>query len=164
LAVANQRAQALKSSLQARDGECARQRARLESLEVSVSEARARFDATSAAHDAERARLQEHYAAAENHWLREVDRARQHTQEAAREHQHQIKELRQRVDALQEERDRLRHDLVDVRTECKSARALREQLEQQLCATAPRSSGRLPQSIITERSPRRRKRKKAPKS
>ena len=47
---------------------------------------------------------------------------------------------------------------VDVRTECKSARALREQLEQQLCATA------LPQSTITERSPRRRKRKKAPKS
>jgi len=162
LAAANQRAQALEKSVQERDGEGARLRSRLETLEVSATEAHGKLDAASAAHHAERARLQERYATAESHWLREVDRARQHSKEAAKEHQNQVKELRRRVDTLQEERNRVRQDLLEARAECKTALAVREQLEERLRAMARRPAVQGPRSVKTHRSPRRRKRKEMP--
>lgn len=135
LVAANQRAQALEKSVQERDGEGARLRVRIETLEVKATEARAKFDAASAAHQAERARLEERQAVAESHWLREVDRARQTTKEAAKEHQNQVKELRRRVDAVQEERDELNQNLLEARADLKTAAAVREQLEERLYAT-----------------------------
>lgn len=163
LAAANQRAQALENSVRERDSEGTRLRTRIERLEATVAEARTKFEAASVSHHAERTRLQERHAAAESHWLQEVDRARQTTKEAAKEHQNQVKEIRRRVDALQEERDRLRQDLLEARAECKTALAVREQLEERLRAMAKHSSGQGPRSSSPRRNSRRRKRKDAPK-
>lgn len=77
LAVANQRARALETSVQERDCEGHRLRARTESLEAECADGRTKFDAAAVAHHGERVQLQERYAAAERHWLLEVDRARQ---------------------------------------------------------------------------------------
>jgi len=132
LAAANRRATGLERSLQEREGECARLRARIESLETNVSEGRVKLDAASAAHHTERFQLQERYTAAESRWMVEVDRARQHTREAAKEYEHKSKELRRRVEALQSERDQLRQDLLEVRADCKTMTAVREQLEERL--------------------------------
>jgi chromosome segregation ATPase len=134
-AAANGRANGLERSLQEREGECGRLRARIESLENNVSELRAKLDAASAAHHTERSQLQERYTAAESRWLVEVDRARQHVKEAAKEHEQQTRELRRRNEALASERDDLRHHLLDARADLKTAAAVREQLEERLRAT-----------------------------
>jgi chromosome segregation ATPase len=161
LMAANQRALALESSAQERDRESARLRARIESLEVSTAEARGKLDFAFAAHRAERTQLQERHAAAESHWLQELDRARQHTKEALKEHQNLNKELRRRVESLQGERDTLRQDLLETRAECKTSLAVREQLEQRLLALANRPAPREPTSSKTRRSPTQRPRKRS---
>jgi chromosome segregation ATPase len=134
-AAANGRANGLERSLQEREGECGRLRARIESLETNVSELRAKLDAASAAHHAERTQLQEQYTAAERRWLVEVDRARQHVKEATKEHEQQTRELRRRNEALASERDDLRHKLLEARADLKTAAAVREQLEERLRST-----------------------------
>lgn len=130
LAAANQRAQALEISVQERDAECARLRARNETVEAACADWRNKLDAAYAAHQAERVQLQEGYAAAESHWLLEVDRARQSTKEAGKDHERQLKELRNEISSLNGERDRLRQDAVDARTELKATAAIRAQLEE----------------------------------
>lgn len=74
-AAANGRANGIERSLQEREGECGRLRARIESLETNVSELRAKLDAAPAAHHTERSQLQERYTAAESRWLVEVETA-----------------------------------------------------------------------------------------
>jgi hypothetical protein len=82
LAAANQRAHALEASVQQRDAECARLRERIEIIEAACADWRNELDVASAAHHAERVQIQERHAAAESHWLLEVDRARQHAKQA----------------------------------------------------------------------------------
>jgi hypothetical protein len=163
LAAANQRAQALENSVRERDSEGARLRTRLEKLEATVAEARTKFEAASASHQTERTRLQERHMSAENHWVREVDRARQHTKELTKEHRREVKELRQRTDALLEERDELRQHLSDARAECKAALAVRGQLEERLRTMTTRSSHQDPPASRPRRGSPRPKRKNASK-
>ena len=140
LSAANQRAQALERSLQARDAEGTRLRSRIESLEADGADWRGKLDVATAAHQAERGQLQERYAAAESHWLLEVDRARQHARETAKEHEQQSKELRRRVETLMSERDGLRQEVLAGRAELKTAAAVREQLEDRLRSLSPEKS------------------------
>jgi len=72
--------------------------------------------------------------------LVEVDRARQHVKEAAKEHEQQSRELRRRYEALASERDDLRHNLFEARADLKTAAAVREQLEERLRAATERAS------------------------
>ena len=134
LAANNQRAQALERSVQERDAEGARLRTRIESIEAECTDWRVKFDAASTAHQAERGQIQERHAAAESHWLVEVDQARQHAKEAGKEYEHQTKELRRRLEAVMGERDGLRQSLLESRAELKTAAAVREQLEERLRA------------------------------
>jgi chromosome segregation ATPase len=131
-----QRAEALEGTVQERDRECHRLRARIESLEADCAEWRMKLDAAAAAHHGERVQLQERYAAAANHWLLEVDRARQQAKQAAKEHEQQTKELRRRIEALQSEREQLRQDVLEARAECKTMVAVREQLQERLRAAS----------------------------
>lgn len=140
LADANQRTQTLEKRLQEQDSDCAKLRVRFETLEVTANGVRGKFDAAVAAHRAERTLVEERRAAAESHWLREVDRARQQTKEAVKEHQTQVKGLRRRVDMLQAERDELRESLLEARADLKTATAVREQLEARLRVTPPAST------------------------
>ena len=164
LTAANQRIQTLEKKLQERESECARLRVRIETLEVSASDGRAKHDAAVAAHRAERTQLQERQAAAESHWLREVDRARQQTKEAAKDHQTQVKELRRRADTLQAEQAELRESLHESRAELKTAAAVREQLEARLRSEAARPSTPAPRPTVVARNSRQRKRKGKPTS
>jgi chromosome segregation ATPase len=134
LAAANGRANGLERSFQKLEGECARLRAQIESLETCVSELRAKLDVASATHHTERTQLQEQYTEAERRLLVEVDRARQQVKEAAKEHEQQTRELRRRNEALASERDDLRHKLLEARADLKTAAAVREQLEERLRA------------------------------
>ena len=134
LAAANQRAQALEHSVQVREAEAERLHARIETLEADCSSVRAQLDAANSAHHAERLQLQERYTAAETHWLVEVDRARQHARETAKEYELQMKELRRRTEDLVGAHDRLRQDLLESRAELKTAGAVRQQLRERLRA------------------------------
>jgi DNA repair exonuclease SbcCD ATPase subunit len=166
LTVTNQRAQALEQSVQERATEGARLRTRLDALETESANWRAKLEAASAAHQAERGQLQERYAAAERHWLLEVDRARQHAKDAAKQHEHQTKELRRRLEALVRERDELRQNLLDTRAELKTSTAILEQLKEHLHESAristtlrPKRSGRQ-----RARSPRAQAGRRTPKN
>ncbi len=132
LAAANRRAEALEATLQERDTECNRLRTRTEALEASGADLRQQFDSAARGHHAERTKLQQHYAASETRWLAEVDRARQAGKDATKEHERQAKELRTRLVSLETERERLRDELVEARSDLKAAAGLREQLEERL--------------------------------
>jgi len=113
---------------------CAAQR-RFEStasLEASAADLRTQLESARAANQTERTRLEERHAAAEAHWLTEVDRARQ----SAKEQDRQAKELRSQVGRLHSEGDQLRQHLTETRSELKTATAVREQLEERLRAAA----------------------------
>jgi DNA repair exonuclease SbcCD ATPase subunit len=152
LAAANQRAQALERSLEERDAECSRLRARIESLEANCADARAKLDDVAAAHHAERVQLQERHAAAEQHWLLEVDRSRQLAKEAAKRHERQVGELRGQITELQSERDHFREQWVDVRSELKTAAAVREQLEERIRTIIDQKPGRAPTRSTRKRA------------
>lgn len=66
--------------------------------------------------------------------MTEVDRARQGAKDVAKEHERKVKEVRAQISRLQTERDHLRHELGETRAELKTARAVREQLEERLRA------------------------------
>jgi chromosome segregation ATPase len=134
LLAANQRAQSLEGGVQEWDRECQRLRARVDILETSGSDVRAKLDAAIAAHQAERAQLQDRYAAADARWLLEVDRARQQARQVAKEHEQQTRDLRRRFEALTSECDGLRQNLLEARADLKTAAAVREQLEARLRA------------------------------
>ena len=134
LLAANQRAQSLEGGVQEWDRECQRLRARVDILETSGSDVRAKLDAAIAAHQAERAQLQDRYAAADARWLLEVDRARQQARQVAKEHEQQTRDLRRRFEALTRECDGLRQNLLEARADLKTAAAVREQLEARLRA------------------------------
>jgi hypothetical protein len=132
LAAANQRAERLEGSLQERDAEGARLRTRVEGLEGTTDELRTKLEVAEAANQAERARLEERHTAAETRWLTEVDRARQAAKEATKEYERQLKVLHSQSESLQTEREGLRQQLGDTRSELTTAHAVREQLEARL--------------------------------
>jgi chromosome segregation ATPase len=105
---------------------------RIEALEASAADLRTQLESARAAHQTERTRLEERHAAAEAHWLTEVDRARQSAKEQGR----QAKELRGQIGRLRSEGDQLRQQLTETRSELKTATAVREQLEERLRAAA----------------------------
>ncbi len=61
-----------------------------------------------------------------------MHRARQLAKEAAKEHERQVRELRDRVGSLQKDRDHIRQELIEARSDLKAATAVREQLEGRL--------------------------------
>jgi chromosome segregation ATPase len=129
LSAANRRAERLEATVQERDAESNRLRVRIEAVEASSAELQRKLDAATAEYQAERTRLQEHYAATERRWLSEVDRARQGTKEAVHGHEHAVKELREQIGRLQTEREQLRAELVQARAELKAVAGVREPLE-----------------------------------
>jgi len=135
LSAANQRAESLETALRARDAEGVRLRERITVLDESSADLREKLDAVTAAHQVERTKLEERYSAAEARWLTEVDRARQLAKEGAKEHERQLKELRDRTDSLQKDRDQIRQELIEARSDLKTAIAVREQLEARLRMT-----------------------------
>ncbi len=154
LQAANQRAQTLEDNLHASRAEGSRLRSRVEALEGQCAQTRTQLDAAITAHQGERGQLQARHAAAEQHWLLEVDRARQEAKKNARELDRQT----QRLDVLAHERDEGREKLLEARAELKTAAAVREQLEQRLrtvqetarttvrhAGPSPRAKGRRPQ-------------------
>jgi hypothetical protein len=151
LAAANQRAESLETTLRARDAEGVRLRDRITVVEVTSADLREKLDAVTTAHQVERTKLEERYSAAEARWLTEVDRTRQIAKEAGKEHERQIKELRERVGSLQKDRDHLHQELIEVRSDLKAATVVREQLEEQL-----RTTERLPRDEASGRSSRKR--------
>lgn len=129
---ANQRAETLETALRTRDAECVGLRDRITVLEASSLNLRGKLDAVTATHQAERVKLEERYSAAEARWLTEVDRARQLAKEADKEHERQVRELRDRVGSLQKDRDHIRQELIEARSDLKAATAVREQFEERL--------------------------------
>lgn len=136
LSAANRRAEGLEAALDERDSECTRRRLRVEALEESGAELRGKLDAAAGAHEAERTKLQEQYAGSEARWLFEVDRARQAAKDAAKDHERQLQEIRGQLVQFQSERERLRQELLESRSELKTATAVREQLEERLRSAA----------------------------
>jgi hypothetical protein len=157
LAAANQRAQALERNMQERDTEAARLRSRAETFEADCANWRTKLDAANSAHHDERIQLQERHAAAESHWLLEVDRTRQHAKDEAKQHEQQTKELRRRIDGLTNERDQLRQNLLEVGAELKTAAAVREQLEERL-RVASRAAPEQAQAVATRSKTKRSRR------
>ena len=132
LSATNQRADNLETALRARDNECVYLRDKMTALEGSAAALREKIDAVTAAHQAERAKLEERYSAAEARWLTEVDRSRHLAKEAAKGHEQQVKELRDRLGSLQKERGQIKEELIETRSDLKTAMAVREQLEERL--------------------------------
>jgi uncharacterized coiled-coil DUF342 family protein len=52
--------------------------------------------------------------------------------EADKEHERQVRELRDRMGSLQKDRDQIRQELVEARSDLKTATAMREHLEDRL--------------------------------
>jgi hypothetical protein len=136
LVAANRRADHLESTLQGREAECARLRKRTDSLESDAADVRSKLDATVAAHQMERSTLDERHAAAEARWLGEVDRARLAAKEMAKEHERQTKELRTQIGRIQTQRDEVKQDLRQARSELRTATTVRTQLEKRLAVVA----------------------------
>lgn len=154
LSAANQRAETLETTLHEREVEGQRLRTRIQTLEVASEELRQQVDRAETAHRAERTQLQERNAAAEARWLTEVDRAR----EISRQQERQIKDLRARISALQTEREDLRAEALQGRSDLKTANAVREQLEARLHAATQASAPG--QRTATVRAKQLRKRKR----
>jgi chromosome segregation ATPase len=117
------------ANLAARETEYERLRMRTDACQADASELRRKLEAATAAHQAERTRLDERHAASEARWLVEVDRARQGAKEAAKDHERQVKELRSQLNQLQAQREELKQDRNESRAELRSALALRAQAE-----------------------------------
>jgi uncharacterized coiled-coil DUF342 family protein len=64
--------------------------------------------------------------------LVEIDRGRQAAKETAKDHERQLKELRAQIAQLQSQRDDLKRDLQESRTELRTAVSLRAQAEKRL--------------------------------
>jgi chromosome segregation ATPase len=103
-------------------------------LEAEGRELRSKLDATIDAHQAERTKLDERHAANEARWLVEIDRDRQAAKETSKDHERQVKELRAQITQLQTQRDELKRDLQEARTELRTAVSLRAQAEKRLAA------------------------------
>lgn len=140
LGVANQRAERLEGSLQARETENERLRIRTDSLEADAAQLRDKLEVAAASHQAERTQLDERHAATEARWLVEIDHSRQAAKEAVKEQERQSKEWRAQVTQLQAEREELKKQLQDVRLELRTRMTERSQLEKRLAsATAAKS-------------------------
>jgi DNA repair exonuclease SbcCD ATPase subunit len=132
LTATNTRADRLETLLQTRETDIDRLRTHAESLETESRELRIKLDAATEAHQAERAKLDERHAANEARWLVEIDRGRQAAKETAKDHERQLKELRAQIAQLQSQRDDLKRDLQESRTELRTAVSLRAQAEKRL--------------------------------
>ena len=152
LLAANRRAERLEAALADRDAESIRLRARMESTEAQAETLRGKLEAAIAAHQAERAKLEARNEAAESRWLTEVDRVRQ----SAKEQERHLKDLTRHVTQLQSERDTLRQELQGVRSELKTATAVREQLDMRLrtanAAQSPPRVVRKPKKSVSKRT------------
>ena len=134
LLAANQRADRLEVSLQARDAECTRLAEHIKVLDAEVRAARDAFDTAIAAQAAQRTQIESRYAASEARWLQEVDRARQTSKEAAKDHERVHKEQRAQISELRDVRDELKRDLKQARMDLRSAASRSAQQQKQLTA------------------------------
>jgi DNA repair exonuclease SbcCD ATPase subunit len=134
LTATNNRADRLETLLQGREAETERLRARTDALDADVEELRARLDAAAADHQSEREKLGERHAANEARWLVEIDRGRQAAKETAKEHERRLKELGGQVTQIQTQRDELKRDLQEARTELRATMSARARAEKRLAA------------------------------
>jgi chromosome segregation ATPase len=102
---------------------------RIAALEATVTDLRDTAERARTTYESERAQLEARHTATEAHWLSEVDRARQAAKDAARESERMTRDLRSRFEHLAKERESLREDLLESRSQLKTAAAVREQLE-----------------------------------
>jgi hypothetical protein len=100
---------------------------------------RAKLEAAAAAHQAERAKLNERQTAHEARWLIEVDRARQAVKETTKDHERQSKDWRSQLTQLQAKHDEVKKELLTVRSELRIARSLQSQMEKRLAAIIAKS-------------------------
>jgi len=154
LGAANQRADRLEGSLQARETETERLRIRTDSLEADAAQLRDKLEAAAASHQAERTKLDERHATTEARWLVEIDRARQAANEAAKEQERQSKELRAQVTQLQAGREDLKKQLQEARSEVRELMTERAQLEKRL-ASATATKRRTPRATPAKSSNQR---------
>jgi chromosome segregation ATPase len=136
LAIANRTIAGLQSDVRELDAEREWSRTRIEALEGECQDLRRRIDAAAKDAARERTLMQERHEATERHWLAEIDRARQAVKDATKEHDRQSKELQAQVGSLQNERDRLRQELIAAGGELRITAAVRQQLEERLRARA----------------------------
>jgi DNA repair exonuclease SbcCD ATPase subunit len=135
LAASNQRADRLEISVQAREADVARLQRKLDECELEVGMLREKFELAAEAHQRERLKLEERYAAAESRWLTEVDRARQQAKQLERA----AKELQTKAVQTQAQHDGLQKDLLKARTELRKATVFRSKLEKRLESLSQRS-------------------------
>jgi hypothetical protein len=135
LAASNQRAGRLEVSLEAREADAARLQRKLDEFELEVGSLREKLELAAEAHQRERLKLEERYAAAESRWLSEVDRARQ----LSKQHERAAKELQAKAVQTQARHDGILKDLLKARTELRKATASRSNLEKRLASLSQRS-------------------------
>lgn len=174
LSAANERATALEAHLNAREASLERLGEQLERWQAEAQQAHAKNEAAAVAHAAERAELLSRSALTEQHWMRELDRARQSLRENDQQHEQERLEGRRQIVALQAESDERAQQLAAARADCQAQRAVREQLEAQLQTLMHRSgppstAGVAPSRKVAEttalakRAPKR-SRRKSPRS
>lgn len=164
LLAANERAEKLERRVDERDAECDRLRARIETLETSAAQLRSQLDTAAAAHRVERVDLQERHAAAEQHWVLEVDRGRQQVKGLTQQHGQLTREWRAQIEKRTQERDALKEQLLGVRAQLKATHAARESLEKRLAKRASRGLRPAKRSSPAAHSRRPRSRRDPPGS
>ncbi len=129
---ANQRARTLEDALQRREQVLIMLRAEKERLTQEQAALQERLESERAAQLADRTRLEERHEATENRWLGEVDRTRQ-TLKAAEQG---ARELQIRLERITTDRETLRGQVQELKSQLRIAQAVRQQLEARL-KTAP---------------------------
>ena len=122
---ANQRAQTLESALREREEALKALTIRLEAATAECAQVRNQMDSERATALSTRAKDQERSASAEARWLHELDRARQEGKEADK----RLREFQAILQRVQQERDQLRAEAIELRAQLKTSAAVREQLE-----------------------------------
>jgi hypothetical protein len=147
---ANQRAQTLEGTLREREEALKALMVRLESATAECTQLRNQMDSERAAALSTRAKDQERSASAEARWLHELDRARQEGKELDK----RLRELQAILQRVQQERDQLRAEGIELRAQLKTSTAVREQLEARVHA----------QTIAEVRKAPTRQKRRAPRS
>jgi chromosome segregation ATPase len=140
LTAANARAAGLEGQVTARAAEVERLNEQIERWQQAARDAQTRMEAGIAAHAAERAELLTRSTQAEQHWMLELDRARQTGRENAQRHEQAVKEWHRKVQSLESECEQQTQQLSTLRANLQTQQAVREHLQSELTALLNRSA------------------------
>ena len=132
LTAANERAAALEAGSD-------RLNEQIDRWQAEARQAQAKTEAAVASHATERAELLSRSALTEQHWMRELDQARQGLRESNQRHEKELNEGRRQLLALKAERDDRSQQVAALRADSQAHTAVREQLEAQLRTLMNRS-------------------------